>query len=390
MENRNILLEDTIRRSKTEPKTVVFVWENFGPTHDDRCQAVAAMNAYTKVIGLQFYAKSEIYDWQPQPDTGFSKITLFEGIHHTDRNFWVCAATLIKSCRRAKATDVFFCHYEWPEVAIAAIVLRLLGKHVFLLYDSKFDDYPRFIWRELFKSLWLLPYQGALVASKRSKDYLRFLGMRSEPIEFGYDTISLARIRRLAGTAAAPEGCLFQSRHFTIIARLVDKKNLHMALKAYANYALSTSEPRPLRLFGAGPLEAALREEVRLANLQHLVTFEGFQQTEAIAAALGSSLAVLLVSQEEQFGFAIIEALAMGVPVLISPACGAHDEFVRSGVNGFVVEPDNIIGLAHFMSQLAGDELLWKKMVLAALAAAEQADAALFAAGVARLIRFKT
>jgi glycosyltransferase involved in cell wall biosynthesis len=361
-------------------KVLIFVWENFGPMHDDRCEAVARAKPLTKVIGLQLYGSSETYDWLPQAAEDFQKITLFGD---RDRpGFPASAMALLRACIKAKATHIFLCHYERPMVALAALLLRLLRKHVFLLYDSKFDDYPRGIWREILKFFWLLPYEGAIVASARSRDYLRFLGMRPQSLQPGYNTISLARIRELAGAAPAPEGEPFASRHFTIVARLVEKKNLKTALQAYALYVTATEHPRPLRLFGAGPLEASLREDVRLSGLDELVHFEGFQQADAVCKALASSLALLLVSQEEQFGFAIIEALAMGVPVLISPACGAHDDFVRSGVNGFVVEPDNPEGMAFFMRQLAEDEALWRNMAKAALAYAPRADVGQFVQAV--------
>jgi len=369
-------------------KSLVFIWENFGPAHDDRCAAVAQAKFDAEVTGLQFTPRSEAYDWQSRPDAGFQKITLFEAAKRRMPGFLVCALKAIRACLRVKATHVFLCHYERPAIVISAIILRLAGKKVFLLFDSKYDDYPRFLWREMFKSFWLWPYHGAIAGSARSKDYLRFLGMQSSSIQLGYDTISLVRIRHLAQAPLAPDGGPFQTRHFTIIARFIPKKNLATVLKAYAIYAQAAANPRPLRLFGAGPLEASLRAEAQLGKVEHLVTFEGFQQTEAISRALASSLAVLLISQEEQFGFAIIEALSMGVPVLISPACGAHDQFVRSGVNGFVVEPDNPQGMAFFMSELAEDEYLWRRMARAALVYAEQADVAQFAHAVAVLTAF--
>jgi hypothetical protein len=39
---------------------------------------------------------------------------------------------------------------------------------------------------------------------------------------------------------------------------------------------------------------------------------------------------------------------------------------IRSGVNGFVIEPDNAAGLAFFMQLLSDDEDLWRRMGLAA------------------------
>ncbi len=135
-----------------------------------------------------------------------------------------------------------------------------------------------------------------------------------------------------------------------------------MAVDAFALYVSRTNHPRRLRIFGDGGLDRELREHVRELNLTEYFTFEGFQQTDAVSQALGSTLVLIQSSSEEQFGFAIVEALAMGVPVIVSDNCGARDEFVRSGVNGFVVQPDSVEGIAFFLGKLASDQLLWERL----------------------------
>jgi glycosyltransferase involved in cell wall biosynthesis len=94
---------------------------------------------------------------------------------------------------------------------------------------------------------------------------------------------------------------------------------------------------------------------------------------------------LLLLSTEEQFGLVIPEALSMGVPVIASNNCGACDELVRSGINGFVVEPDNPRGIAYFMDLLGSDSRLWGEMALAAAEKATLADSDRFAEACAKL-----
>ena len=68
------------------------------------------------------------------------------------------------------------------------------------------------------------PYRGALTASLRSADYLRFLRVDPRRIRLGYDAISLERIRVAAGTADGAAAA-FDDRYFLVVARLVPKKN---------------------------------------------------------------------------------------------------------------------------------------------------------------------
>ncbi len=361
----------------------MFFWENFGPTHVDRCDAVARAMPRNDILGIELNPTSSTYTWVPETGQHFTKVTLRDADSH-----WGALRTAIELVRvsvSSGARHVFLCHYNEPSVQIAAMLMRMIGKRVYLLLDSKFDDRPRSIWREALKAIWIWPYVGAIVGSRRSRQYLSFLGLNDSRIENYYDAISVERIRRAAGVPPAPEGVDFHDRHFTIVSRLVAKKNLFVAVDAFALYVSRTNHPRRLRIFGDGGLDRELREHVRELNLTEYVTFEGFQQTDAVSQALGSTLVLIQSSSEEQFGFAIVEALAMGVPVIVSDNCGARDEFVRSGVNGFVVQPDSVEGIAFFLGKLASDQLLWERLSSGTTAFAEEADAASFAQSVGRL-----
>jgi L-malate glycosyltransferase len=363
--------------------SILFFWENFGPTHVDRCDAVARAMPRRAVFGIELNPTSSTYAWDREGGQHFTKITLRD-----EAARWGTLRTaleLVGASLKSGARHIFLCHYNEPSVQIAAILLRVLGKRLYLLLDSKFDDRPRAIRREALKAIWIWPYVGAIVGSRRSRQYLTFLGLRNGRIENYYDTISVERIRRSAGVPPAPDGVDFHDRHFTIVSRLVEKKNLFVAVDAFALYVSRTNHPRRLRIFGDGRLDQELREHVRELNMTELVSFEGFQQTNAVSQALGSTLALIQSSSEEQFGIAIIEALAMGVPVIVSDNCGARDEFVRSGVNGFIVQPDNVEGIAFFLGKLASDQLLWERLSAGTIPFAEEADAMSFARSVDRL-----
>ncbi|MDB5539297.1 MAG: glycosyl transferase family 1 [Devosia sp.] len=335
---------------------VAFVWDNFGPLHADRCDAVArALGDRGVVVGIELFARSETYGWIPAAGALFEKVTLFE---RRGVSAWRVAGALVGAIRRRDCRHVFLCHYHQPYVAISALLLRVLGKRLYFLGDSKFDDYPRRLWREVLKSIYLWPYHGAMSGSPRSRDYLRFLGFRA-PITPGYDTVDTARIRKQAGLFAAPQ---FAERHFVHIARLVPKKNTMVLIEAMGLLQRSGRLSRILRILGDGPEGEALRCRVRDLGLEEWVRFDGFVQTAAVSATLSRSLCIILPSIEEQFGQVVAEALALGVPAIVSPAVGARDELVRSGVNGFVVEPDNAEGLAYFMHLLSSDQELWASM----------------------------
>lgn len=363
-----------------EPRSTVFVWENFGPLHTARAQAVA-LGLGCRVVGIELFARSQVYDWDTPEPTDFEKVTLRRDADAGDGLLW----PLLRALMLVRPAAVFFCHYERPDVMLAAWVCRLFGVATFAMGDSKFDDYPRYLWREVVKSGFYRPYHGAITASARSRDYLRFLGMPTDRVEMHYDCVPVDEIRRRAGMAPAPAGTAFAERVFTIVARHVHKKNIGLALDAFA-LARAAGVARRLVLCGSGPLEAELRARAAALGLTDHVDFLGFVQTDEVAQVLGRSLALILPSTEEQYGQVVAEAVAMGVPPLVSDRCGARDDLVRSLVNGFVFEPDTPDGLARVMTLLDRDEALWREMAANCAEMAARADLAPFVESVRRLL----
>jgi glycosyltransferase involved in cell wall biosynthesis len=363
-------------------KKIAFVWENFGPLHVDRCEAV--MRRGFEVIGIEFANRSHTYEWFP-PSTKFRKTTLFNSLIDENVSEAKLFRAVLSACIRSRAQYIFFCHYFQPAVLLSALAMRGLGRNVYMMNESKFDDYPRNFWSEMLKRQFFKPYQGCLAAGTRTQDYVRFLGIRPERIERGYDTISVQRMRAQLDDSSSVS-VSFDERHFTIVARLVEKKNHRMALQAYRAYVSQNTNPRRLVVCGSGVLEDELKAQVKSLSLDPFVTFTGFIQTAEVSRILSSTLALILPSTEEQFGQVILEAISMGLPVLVSEACGARDELVRTGVNGFIFEPDNPEGLAWFMSILARDQNLWMQMAGASKRFIPLCDVEGFADGVERLI----
>ncbi len=367
-------------------RRLAFAWDQFGPYHMDRLEALGRHFAgRAEIVGIELVRNGDIYGWSPTgAGESFRKITLFPGRERARIGTLAHAAALVRACRAAGAREIFLCDFQLAAVFVAALSLRLLGCRVFIMQDSKFDDKPRRLGREFAKWALYRPYHGALVGSQRTRSYLEFLGMRPSRIASGYDAIALQRIAARAGAAPAPDGVPHGERHFTAIARFVPQKNLAAAIDAYALYRRAAgTRARALHLCGAGPLERELR--ARAQSIPGIV-FRGFLQEAEIARTLAASLALLLPSVEEPFGLVVNEAIALGVPVILSHSCGAAGCIVQSAVNGYVVEPDNIEGMAHFMALMDRDAAEWRRLALNARQFHAAADVGSFVDGVGRVV----
>lgn len=361
-----------------KPPPIAFLWESYGPSHHDRVRAVAARGI--PACAIEFAARSSEYAWERSAPEDYSLVALSAPGRRPGAV--KLAARLVRAVRRSGARQVFLCHYELPSVFLAALVLRLSGRRVFTMADSKFDDFPRSWPRTLAKALFLAPYRGAIAGSRRSRDYLSYLGVPRARIELGFDALDLAR---LAGLGDGTDELSHAARPFLIVARLIPEKNLAVALGAFALYRARSGDPRRLEIVGDGPLRGALEAEAERLGIAVAIDWRGAQGAAAVAQAMRRALVLLLPSVQDTFGLVVIEAFAQGLPVIVSNRAGACDELAENLVNAFLVDPLSIEQIVAAMSELAGDPDRRERMAAAARLASERGDASHFAAAVAKL-----
>ncbi len=294
---------------------------------------------------------------------GARKITLFPGESFDAispfRRFRAMFAAL-----RACDVVAIGLSYADRDAILLSWSLRLLGKKVVVFSESKFDDTRRSVLFELGKSTLLRCYSAAIVGGRRHVDYFRFLRFHRRPIIPGYDGVDLERVRRQAGGIMAPEGAGYEARPFVYVGRFVGKKNLERLIEGYARYvALTAGAPRRLILVGSGTEEGMLRERIAELEVGHLIDLPGFLSADAVSRTLAGSLALVLVSREEQWGLVVNEALALGLPAIVSRQVGSADALIRNLVNGFVVDSNCPEAIGRAMHHVASDRESWERMV---------------------------
>jgi len=363
--------------SGSKRRVVGLIWSQFAAYHIDRCEAVARrLGGRCEVLAIEVATTSTLYAWAPSGEVaGARKITLFPGRSFDAISPWHRFRAMLRATRQCDTVCIGLSYAE-PDAIGLSWILRLLGKRVIVFSESKFDDRRRSIWFELLKTIVLFGYGAAVVGGRRHLDYFRFLGFRSRPVLPGYDGVGLDRIRRQAGGTLAPQGTPFAERPFLFVGRFVEKKNLFALVEGYARYAQRAGDAaRRMVLAGSGEDEAALRHRVAALGVADLVDFPGFLDAEAVSRALSGALALVLVSHEEQWGLVVNEALALGLPAIVSNEVGARDLLVRNLVNGFVVETGCAEGLAQAMFRMGSDAAAWQDMVAASHARAWLGDA---------------
>ncbi len=142
---------------------------------------------------------------------------------------------------------------------------------------------------------------------------------------------------------------LQNTRNFLFLGRLHPKKGCDILLEAFAQ--LRSNEPRALILAGPDQIgwERELRDQAARLNLTERVVFTGMLEGVMKQGAFAAADAFVLASHQENFGIAVVEALAAGVPVLISNRVNIWRE-VEADRAGFI-EPDDFGGTVRLLQR---------------------------------------
>ncbi|MFO7628551.1 MAG: glycosyltransferase [Prochlorococcaceae cyanobacterium] len=142
-----------------------------------------------------------------------------------------------------------------------------------------------------------------------------------------------------------------------------------------------------LRLLGCGPLQNEIAAQIASLPEPRRVRLEPFQQLEALQRSYGQASAFVLASHSDQWGLVVNEAMAAGLPVLVSDACGCAIDLVEHGVSGWCfdpAQPEQLTVLLHTAERQRPAER--KAMVETARQRLEAFSPESFAAGLAAAV----
>lgn len=139
----------------------------------------------------------------------------------------------------------------------------------------------------------------------------------------------------------------------TFLGRLGFEKRVDLLIEAFAR--LKHRQPNcSLIINGDGPVDV-VNQLKRLAEQVPHIHFTGFVLGEMKANILASCDVFCSPSPYETFGRTVVEAMASGIPV-ISVDSGAVSEYMHDGINGYLVPPNDVEGLANSIHKVLSSD----------------------------------
>jgi 1,2-diacylglycerol 3-alpha-glucosyltransferase len=347
---------------KNEPIAVLF--DRLGPYHWARLQAAARL---LPVVAIETCAITREYQWERIEDPrAFGRVTLFNELSDgRSPKRALLRQKMAKALDEADPVVAMIPGWGTPASLIALEWCLRNRRPAVVMSESTAFDEKRYALAESIKRIVVSLFSAGLAGGQLQMEYLIALGLRRDRVFTGYDVVDNEYFRRKAEEVRNQALEVRQKyglpeNYFLASARFIEKKNLPTLIRAYARYRelagngddgprTTDNGPWDLVLLGDGPLKAVLCRLISDLRLRGHVHLAGFIRYRDLPAYYALADVFVHASRTEQWGLVVNEAMATGLPVIVSNRCGCVPDLVAEGQNGFTFDPGSVEGLSKLM-----------------------------------------
>lgn len=203
---------------------------------------------------------------------------------------------------------------------------------------------------------WLYPgaAQVTCIARGIASELVEKYGIPAQLVRVVPNPVDLPRVRSLG--QIAPNHPWFQLQQPVVVAvgRLHRQKGFDVLIRAFARVRQSTA--CKLLILGEGDLRQELEQLINRQGLAEDVQLPGFQENPY--SYMAHSSAFVLSSRYEGFGNVLVEALALGTPVVSTRCPVGPEEILEDGKTGNLVPPEDESALAAAVLRVLQDRQL--------------------------------
>jgi len=227
---------------------------------------------------------------------------------------------------------------------------------------NEFDRKRTFL-KEYVKKIFLKKCDYVLPCGAKAKEYMRKLGVSEDKMHIVPLTTDVEKIMTLAEDARShrSEICnkygIYKENNFVFVGRLSPEKNVRTLIEAFnvVKRNISRAQDWGLVIVGDGPQKEELKTLVSDLKVDGIV-FTGGTSWDEVARIMAVCDVFVLPSISEPWGLVVNEAMACGLPVVVSKKAGAYWDLVRDGENGFGFDPESKDELVKMLDHMVNME----------------------------------
>jgi 1,2-diacylglycerol 3-alpha-glucosyltransferase len=352
------------------------LWRRFGPYHHARLQACRELFAdEAEIVSVELARTGGEHDWRTSDAHRGRTIEIFPGrtLESLQRRETFRRVTSL--LEQIDPDAIAVPSYSEAESQAAVMWARKRRRVAVMMTDSRREDAPRQPLREQFKKMVVSQFDAAVVAGTASARYLRDLGLRDDRMFKPYAAVdndlfaAAAEVERAAAATPDLPGIDGRTPYFFASGRFIERKNFAQMITAYGKYCRQPGNGSPWRLViaGEGALAPALKGFAKEIAPVGDVTFVGHRQVNDLARYYAHASAFVHSARVDQWGLVVNEAMAAGLPCVVSTGAGCAEDLVVDGMTGIRYSSGSDAGLVRGLREIASlDEARREEMGRAA------------------------
>lgn len=328
------------------------VHATFGPFHHARFDAAYARGLEDdhQLFGLAISDVQGDYKWPRQESSrhGSQHRVLFPGCDYWSLSYRRMRRTLYSALDEISPDVVALPGWGFLETLAGLGWCIRRGRRRLVISDSQAIDSPQTRSRLALKRLIVSRFHAGFAGGQPHARYLATLGLAPEQCFVGCDVVDNDFFERESRRwrAEQPRDGKGDLRLLSCL-RMLPRKNILGVLDVMASH-----EGWTWTIAGDGPQLVEIERHVEVLNLRERVRLVGHVAYHELPRMYVAADAYLQPSLTEPWGLAVNEAMACALPVLVSNACGCHEDLVHDGVNGFTFDPASPASLKRALSLL--------------------------------------
>ena len=259
-------------------------------------------------------------------------------------------------------------HAQYPRENYIAILSKMFGCKARIVFTSHLISEQPPVWR-LLNRIFTPHDHAVLTVCTYGKEVLERGGVARDKIRIVFNGVDAPAAPRQDRTVLREFGIADEEKVITILTRFSEEKGVPFLLRSIAKLKEKTAVPFRLLLVGTGPdfdRDKALIPEL---GIEDKVVLTGFRTDTA--RLLAASDIYLNSSSSEAMSFAILEAMAAGLPLVLTHV-GGNPELVNTGeICGLLAPYGDEDAYAGAIAKLLEDDALRARYAAAARAKAE-------------------
>lgn len=297
---------------------LLLIWDRIGDYHLARvkaCEEIVHGTVYTADLA----GSDTLYKWDSIDSSRHTVLSDKPAEESDIKNRFKAFRKLI----HAKKITAVAMPYGRAEYHIFLLYARCCGIRTIIFSESW---YPRGAVKDFGKAL-LLKILGTYYFVSGKRAYNHFANTYKIPadkIKSGYSVVDNNHFQRRV---------FAEKKYIVCMARYSEEKNLSFLIHSYAKSSIS--KKYRLMLVGEGPLRDKLQSEIQASGLNDHIELTGWLKYADLPKAYAAAALFILPSRFEPWGLVVNEAMAAGLPVMLSDTCGCAPDLLLEGINGW-------------------------------------------------------